>query len=50
MGEYIANTSILSENIFDMALEKKYGALFTTSNGYMGVRGCLEENATVVVQ
>ena len=50
MGEYMANTNTLSEDIFDMALEKKYGALFTTSNGYMGVRGSLEENATIGVQ
>ncbi len=44
------NTNILTENSFDMSAEKKYGTLFTTSNGYMGIRGSLEENGTIGVQ
>lgn len=44
------NTAVLTENSFDMVFEKKYGSLFTTSNGYMGIRGSLEENATIGVQ
>ena len=44
------NTNILTENSFDMSAEKKYGTLFTTSNGYTGIRGSLEENGTIGVQ
>lgn len=40
----------LIENEYRMVNEGKYGALFTTSNGYIGVRGSFEENATLSVQ
>jgi len=42
--------SRITENEYRMANEGKYGALFTTSNGYMGIRGSFEENATLSVQ
>ena len=40
----------LIENEYKMVNEGKYGALFTTSNGYIGIRGSFEENATLSVQ
>lgn len=43
------NTKI-TETKYIMSEEAKYGALFTTSNGYMGIRGSFEENATLSVQ
>ena len=43
------NTSI-TENEYKMSEETLCGTLFTTSNGYLGVRGSLEENATLSVQ
>ena len=41
---------ILHENEYKMSEEAKNASLFTTSNGYMGIRGSLEENVTVSVQ
>ena len=38
------------EHEFIMAKEAHNSALFTTSNGYMGIRGSFEENATSSVQ
>ena len=40
----------IKETKYTMADEAHYGTLFTTSNGYMGIRGSLEENATTGVQ
>lgn len=44
------NNSLITEKEFLMKKEALYGALFTTSNGYLGVRGSFEENATLAVQ
>ncbi|MBO5060810.1 MAG: glycoside hydrolase family 65 protein [Clostridia bacterium] len=40
----------ITESEYIMSKEALYGALFTTSNGYMGIRGSFEENATLSVQ
>ena len=42
--------STIIENEYIMANESRYGSLFATSNGYMGIRGSFEENATLSVQ
>lgn len=44
------NRYCFSEDSYNMTSERKYGSLFTTSNGYLGVRGSHEENATIGVQ
>lgn len=37
------NEMIIEENRFDKERLQKYGSLFCLSNGYMGLRGALEE-------
>lgn len=46
----LSENSKLIENQYDMSKETQYGAFFTTGNGYMGIRGSLEENSTSSVQ
>ena len=45
-----SKNSGLTQTQYIMSEEARYGSLFTTSNGYMGIRGSLEENATISVQ
>lgn len=42
--------STIRETEFLMKKETLYASLFATSNGYLGIRGSLEENATLSVQ
>lgn len=42
--------STIRETEFLMKKEALYASLFATSNGYLGIRGSLEENATLSVQ
>ena len=40
----------LKENGYDLSEEAKNATLFTTGNGYMGVRGSLEEFGSTKIQ
>ena len=40
----------LTENEYDLTEEAKNASLYTTGNGYMGVRGSLEEFGSTKIQ
>ena len=49
MLTFLKNSNLV-ENNYDLATEPKHASLFTTGNGYMGVRGSLEEFGSTRIQ